>query len=564
MSVTGQVEWRSLGLATSTEPRVLFEGRLDNHDELERAVGTDRGNGVAALLARGVERLGLAFLERLIGEFALVVVEPAAGRVHLMRDPTGQRPLLFARNAHGVRFGATPGDLGLPLRADLPALASIASGHAIVERVTALAGIRQVRPGEVATIGPGGIDYRRWWQPRAEPEPFDPSRDYAGEYRDLLAQATACRIGSAQVGTHLSGGWDSSAVTATAAALVGADQVTAFTAVPLAPVAGALMRHSNADEGPLAAATADLLHIRHRMLRELSSPFASARRFAADTQTPVFDAFQIGWWHLIRDAARAEGAGALLTAENGNLSLNASGLPMVRWLVEHGRPRDAWREVRALVRGGQVRWRGAAAAALVGRLPPAVMNWGRQHLAGGAQPADASFLRLPFQRISATTRASANPHADRLALMRDSDPGVHRVHAERHWGLVETDPTADRRLVEWSLRLPSEALLHNGVLRPMARAALQGRVADAVLESNLRGLQSADWYQHVSAADCRGVLDEVREQAAVREFLDIAALEQAIARWPSGDWNSAENYGRYRIGVVGALCTGLFIARFSG
>ena len=136
--------------------------------------------------------------------------------------------------------------------------------------------------------------------------------------------------------------------------------------------------------------------------------------------------------------------------------------------------------------------------------------------------------------------------------------------AEREWGLREADPTADRRLVEWSLRLPSEALLHRGVLRPMARAALQGRVAPPVLASNLRGLQAADWYQQVSAADCSTVLSQIRDHAEVREFLDIDALERAIASWPERDWNSPENYGRYRLGVVGALCSGLFIARFSG
>jgi len=563
VSVAVHVEWRSLTSSSSTGPIVFFHGRLDNRAHLERVTGSSRTTSDTDVIARGIGQRGLVFLDALLGDYALVVIEPQATRVHLVRDPTGQRPLLYCRDADGVRCGLLPRELGLPLRVDLDRLAGIVAGAAIQDRLTAFASIHSVRPGEIVTITPSSTEGRYWWHPPAEPEAHAPDRDYAGEYVDLLAQATASRLQPGPVASHLSGGWDSSAVTATAAGLIEAERLTAYTSVPWQPVTGALMRHSNADEGLLASATADLWGIRHRKLGQRLSPFASARTFAALSQAPVFDAFQIGWWHAIHSAARADGALSLLTAENGNLSLNASGLPMLRWLVRERSLLTAGREARDLVRAGQVRWRGAAAAILMGRLSPRIMHWGLQTFGGGAQPDDATFINRAYSRAPVTVAASDNPHADRLALMRNSDPGVHRVLAAREWHLAETDPTADRRLIEWSLRLPSETLLHRGELRPMARAALTGRVASSVLASNLRGLQGADWYQQVTAADCTEVLGEVREHSLVREFIDVGALERAIGQWPSTDWNSPENYGRYRMGVVGALCTGLFIAQYA-
>ncbi|WP_114227994.1 MULTISPECIES: asparagine synthetase B family protein [Sphingomonas] len=563
MIFAGAVDWRSLAAADDTRPAVWFSGRLDDVAAFAVSIGANAAIPPAELIGLAVARRGIAILDTLYGEFALAVVEPKSRQLHLMRDATGQRPLLFVSDSHGVRFGSAPRDLGLALRPDLAGLAAFLDGHAALQEGTALAGVRQVRPGEIVTIAPERLTRRYWWQPIAEPEPFDPRRDYAEEYRAHLAEAVRLRLPSGPVATHLSAGWDSGAVTSAAAALAGPDRVTAFTAVPWRPVEGAIMRHADPDESPLAALTANHLGIHHRLLREKSDPFANARAFIADAQAPLPDAFHLGWWNAARDAARGVGATVLLTGELGNLSLNASGLPMLRWLVTRGHYRQAWRESAALVAAGTVRRRGAAATALAHCIPAPLFDWARTTFGGGIPSTAGGFLRPKRRRVTPPTAPGGNPHADRLAQIRASDFGTFRHLSQQRWGLAETDPTADRRLVEWSLRLPSETLLNDGVLRPMARRALHGRLPDAVLASPLRGLQSADWYQQAGAVDCRRLLAEIREHSLARDFLDIAAIEQAIDNWPTGDWNSPAVYGRYRVSLFDALCAGLFIAHFA-
>jgi hypothetical protein len=364
------------------------------------------------------------------------------------------------------------------------------------------------------------------------------------------------------VACHLSGGWDSSAVTSAAAAVLGRDRVRAFTAAPLAPVGGALMRHSLADESALARETASFIGVRQRTVRAHYDPFALARWFSEAAQAPLLAPFQIGWWNAIRDAARRNDVKLLLTGELGNLSLNAGGLPMLSALARSGRWPTALRESRLLVRRGAIRWRGAAAAVLDNRLPEPLYAWLRQQLASGPPPRPRLFIRrevVPLERAV----SPAGTHGQRLAAIQQSDFGVQRIIAEQHWGMSEMDPTADRALLEWSLSLPVEALLLDGVTRPVAREALHGLVPATVLENSCRGLQGADWYQLVSASDCRAVLAEIRETPLVRDFLDIAAIEQALDQWPSSDWNSSQNYARFRIGLVNALCAGLFVSRFA-
>lgn len=79
--------------------------------------------------------------------------------------------------------------------------------------------------------------------------------DYEEALRSSLQEAVRCRIGGDElVGANLSGGLDSSAVTATAARLLAGQgrRLTAFTAAPAHPTANE--RNRIVDEWPHAAA----------------------------------------------------------------------------------------------------------------------------------------------------------------------------------------------------------------------------------------------------------------------------------------------------------------------
>jgi asparagine synthase (glutamine-hydrolysing) len=97
-------------------------------------------------------------------------------------------------------------------------------------------------------------------------------RSYEEAYREKLNQAVPCRLRGAedQVGSNLSGGFDSGAVVATAARLLAPSggRVVAFTAVPREGYVDKPPRNRLIDEGPYAAATAALYpNIEHVLVR---------------------------------------------------------------------------------------------------------------------------------------------------------------------------------------------------------------------------------------------------------------------------------------------------------
>ncbi|MCA9051327.1 MAG: hypothetical protein KDA89_21465, partial [Planctomycetaceae bacterium] len=108
-------------------PHVVFWGRLDNRDELMRRLFPDRC-GVpplkhvpqtgrregcqeitdAELVREGWRRWGQSLPEKLLGDFALAVVDTVRRQLFLARDPLGVKPLYYWLNQDGVLFATTP------------------------------------------------------------------------------------------------------------------------------------------------------------------------------------------------------------------------------------------------------------------------------------------------------------------------------------------------------------------------------------------------------------------------------------------------------------------------
>jgi asparagine synthase (glutamine-hydrolysing) len=230
--------------------------------------------------------------------------------------------------------------------------------------------------------------------------------------------------------------------------------------------------------------------------------------------------------------------------------------------------RTWWREARAASRRSDVRWRGILINSFGHHLPPSALS-GLRHLFLQFPLEDSiSFLRNDWREAVARAPKEepidqGDPYQLRLAAIRRNDLGVIRKSAYAQAGLTELDPTADRRLMEFSLTLPPEQLFHNGQSRPLARAALADRIPAKVLDLKVRGLQAADWYLHLQKLEANEALEEMEPHPEVRDLLDISRMKRAIENWPDDDWNSERHIATYRLKLTAALATGIFLTQFS-
>lgn len=159
---------------------------------------------------------GERLLTSLSGEFSIAIF--MADRVVVARDALGTRPMYVAEVSRGgVLFSTSMFALlyaGARADLDYDAVArSLVLGYPTAP-ATALAGVRQLGPGEVWELAPRRIT-RRWFVPR---ERLDPERSLASSVRAVNREVTRAVCDAIPAGSHvaafLSGGIDSAIVLA--------------------------------------------------------------------------------------------------------------------------------------------------------------------------------------------------------------------------------------------------------------------------------------------------------------------------------------------------------------
>lgn len=553
------------GLVVANGPLLLaLDCRIDEFDNGKPSPNGEKKTA-SALLSRWRE-VGPGALESLVGDFALAVYDVRDRSLYLAVDPAAQRSLHFRLEPPGVVFASRPARIARPRGAvDLPALADFAAFRFEMGPASFFAGVERVQAGEGVRIREGRIVSReRYWQPCLAPDERLTRADAVDEYRYLLSTAIRDRTPDAGlVATHLSSGYDSSAVTATSALNVGQDRILAFTAAPLSLPSDRVGRHRFADESRLAARAAAQLGIGHEIVRD-SGPLAFAWREATRTlQSPCALPVNQSWLTAIRRRAADAGAGVLLAAYLGNESLNSGGVETLAEYVARGELLTWLRQALALRGHEAVSWRGVLFNSFGRLFPPRVWK------ALMANAPDRSPLPRGFVRDEWRTRFEDrdgrlpfSPARARLHGLRHTDGGMSRLASIEQAGIAELDPMADRRLLEWSLKLPPRLLLDKGTIRPVARAALADRLPAELLDNPRRGLQSADWPLHFTQSVAREVFEEVAACRAAHEILDLDAMRRIIDHFPDTLEGALRNRQRYQLELTFALSAGLFAVEF--
>ena len=173
---------------------------------------------------------GPGFAAHARGMFAAAVWDGRERRLVLTRDAVGERPLYYARTATQLAFASTIRALRcwrrLDLDVDLDGVRKYLTYGFLPGEVTLLAGVRELLPGHYLTVEvPAGgalvVACGRYWRPvERAAEDDSPVEVYSRPLRQRLEGAGRERLpSSGPVGVLLSGGLDSSAITALAARL---------------------------------------------------------------------------------------------------------------------------------------------------------------------------------------------------------------------------------------------------------------------------------------------------------------------------------------------------------
>lgn len=444
---------------------LLFDGRLDNRQELGAGEEESDDAVVLRLLVGGWETL-----DRLIGPWALLLVDLQEREAHLARDPTGERMLCWHVEPGRLRIAGEPA--ALPGRdLDEDTLSAFFAVREPAPDATFFRAVRQVPPGWRVTLSARGERRQRFWS--SDPTLLRWSEAESAErFRELVTTAVRAHLrapGPAAV--LMSGGLDSTTVAAHAARLLPKG-------AKVRAVSWRFRELPKADESEYAQAMMTAAGLEPVWvegdgcwpLRDLAtSPIDPSLPFENPYRELHAAAFS---------AAAAGGSKALLTGHFSDEMYHG----VDAWWLRDSLARGDWRTAGSGLRD-ELRWRSR----------PEAWTPGLRRALG------VLLLGTAWERLrSLRTPDWLIPSARKALPRRPLHPARHPEQAEtllspfammgiavemrraRDCGIELRFPFRDRRLIEFALRLPADHLARPGWRKRLVWRAAEGWLPDEV------------------------------------------------------------------------------------
>jgi len=567
---------------------LVADARVDNREALARSLGISaevaRGMADSAFVLEAWEAWGEDCLNHLVGSFCFAVWQPGRRRLFLARDHAGERPLYFQHKNNLFAFASMPKAL-LTLPQDGPfhedtvldeemvalhlAILPLPDGRTLFRDLHALP------HGHCLSITPEGLTQRQYWHPGNTPRlRLRSDADYLEAFRDCFDEAVRCRLRTTgAIGTELSGGLDSSSVTATAARLL-AEQgsgLVAFTHVPRTGFQVPNVEDRFGDEGPYAAQVAALYpNIEHVLVPNGQVPLLdSVSRHVVNDDQPVFNPTNNVWTDSILDQARNRGITAMLTGRIGNGTISYDGFLSLADLFRSGHWLKLAKITLALRKNQFVTLRNVGGITVLPLLP----LWVQRRLAPRVGAFDLEYCAvnpelarqtdLLNRACTAFNFQAYDVRSELNALFLASDFGNENAGYMAGWHLEMRDPTGDKRIFEFIHSLPIDQFVRDGWMRSLIRRAMKGRLPEATLQRYARGLQAADWNESMADA-LPAIREELRlleRSPLARRVLDLPRLRKLVASWPNTGFQTREVLESYHYALSRALGMGAFVRR---
>lgn len=522
--------------------------RLDEPDALRRAVGGAASAEEDMLLLAALKKFGPFGLGKTLGDFAFASWDREAQRLTCARDAFGVRPLAYI-HLPGKLFAfasfprALHGSGVVPKTIDEDALAR---RLALVFRADdcLVAGVKRLPPAHVLEVSREGLSLTRYW--RLDRAAIGTNRcsaeEAARELRRLVDEAVCRRLPrSGEIGAHLSGGLDSSAISVIAARRLCDEgrRLRAYSFLDRPRNDIALEDETEFVETVLAQeGDIDWTPIRPRAgVPDLGDAMDADKLTSLSLDSPE---------NAVCARAEEQGVGLILSGWGGDEAATFSGRGTFAEMFLCGRWRALAREILALERERGWSVLQIVRSEIVAQVTPAAaVKFVKRILGRDADP-QADYRQI----LSSARRQSLAESGDKwLTMAPDGRENRWRLITSPHiaerlevWaqtgarhGLAFAFPLLDRRVVEFALSLPSDLFLRDGFRRRPFRDAMVGVLPDRVRLRNQKYTPFPGF--PIEMADCKNELlariEVYAKNNNVCRVVDLENLRQLVETFPS-------------------------------
>lgn len=536
-------------------------GRLHYHADLRRRCGlaldpdsATAAEWVLATFGSG----GTPALNRLEGEFGLILHDQRSGTVRLQRSPVGDVPLYYAPLPQGgwtagTNLQAVASRAGCRrIREDFLAGFLVNTYRAEIEAddATVFEGVRRVLPGSRVVLAATGIAAREWewdWLGLMTGANRLPRSEAAKQYLELLDGSIRERVNCDRTAAHHSGGFDSSAIVCRARDQIAAGKApgpltTISLDYPFAEMAGEgkYMRLVTDAGGPI-----DPIYVRD----DAALDFDGFPEQVPPHDEPAGYLFRAGLDRQMIALARHRGARTLLCGAGAEL-LTEPALDYITDLTRAGQWRAAAAEAKRWAAArqtylGALMWQHALRPRLPAALRAGITVWWRHGRA--VWPRLETDMLAPWVRPAFARRTRAFAHA--VAVRRQ----IEAQDVERQRKIVEirssvstwsgwylalqsgslalSHPFLDPRLLAFGLSLQRDVRQEPGVTKPLLAEATRG-----ILPEPIRTRRHKIGFDRVNLEGFRRAMPRLRALVACapEEYFDRDELRRGVECYAQG------------------------------
>lgn len=267
----------------------VFNGEIYNFAAVRRSLQARghvfRTNGDTEVLLYAYREYGLGMLQHLQGMFVFALWDRPTQRLLIARDHLGVKPLYYHWDGKMLVFGSELKALiehpAVPRELDLDALGLYLESQYIPSPKSIYRHVRKLEPGHTLAVERGKLSLQRYWRPDyAEKFAFGEAEALERLEAELRRSVQSMLVSDVPLGSFLSGGIDSSLVSALMVDIAGRpiDTFTlgfhGETAVSEHSHAELVSRHIRSTNHVLMLEPSELLTAFHQWVDAFDEPFA--------------------------------------------------------------------------------------------------------------------------------------------------------------------------------------------------------------------------------------------------------------------------------------------------
>ena len=208
---------------------LVFNGEIYNYRELRHELELSgiccRDSSESEVIINLYLKHGIGFINKLNGMFAIAINDSRDNSLHLIRDRMGKKPIWITQIQDGSLFFASEVRALLPVRPDrtlrTEMVAEVMQYGYINSPNSAFNEISQVPPGSYLTWRDGSFEIANYWEPDFDTKVSISYEEALSVTKELIEKAVNRRLISERpLGSFLSGGYDSTIITAYMAKLM--------------------------------------------------------------------------------------------------------------------------------------------------------------------------------------------------------------------------------------------------------------------------------------------------------------------------------------------------------